>query len=53
MFQIFCPFCEHTIRANDIDQEVVCKNCGRRFPVDSEDACYFKNKGQDFSMKKN
>ena len=53
MLQIFCPFCEYTIRANDIEQEVVCKNCGRRFPVDSGDACYFKNKEQSSSTKKN
>lgn len=44
MLQIFCPFCEHVIRANDTDQEVVCKNCGRRFPIESGDACYFKHK---------
>ena len=44
MLQISCPFCECIIRANDIDQEVVCKNCGRRFPVESGDACYLKDK---------
>lgn len=43
MLQIFCPFCEEMIRASDLlDQEVICENCGRRFPIESGDACYFK-----------
>lgn len=36
MSQIYCPFCENSIRIGDEDQEVACKNCGRRFPIESE-----------------
>ena len=50
MLEIFCPFCECSIRADDFDQEVVCVNCGRRFPVESGGACYFKERGKGFSL---
>lgn len=56
MFQVSCVFCEHIIRANDIDQEIICGNCGRRFSIESGDACYVKNKeiNSSFSsIKKN
>lgn len=53
MLKIFCPFCEHAIRVNDTDQEVVCENCGRRFPIESGDACYVKNDSFLPSIKKN
>jgi len=44
MIKIDCPFCEHSIRENEIQEEVVCPNCGRRFPLESGDASYINGK---------
>lgn len=53
MLEISCVFCEHIIRVSDTDQEIVCENCGRRFPIESGDACYLKEKTSSFtSIKK-
>jgi len=42
MIKIFCPFCGCEIKASDIDGEISCPDCGRRFPVETGDACYQK-----------
>ena len=44
MIKIDCPFCEYSIRANELQEEVVCPNCGRRFPLESGDASYINGK---------
>ena len=43
MIKIFCPFCEWEINAGDLDEETICPGCGRRFPVETGDACYQNN----------
>jgi len=42
MIKIFCPFCEYEIRDSDIDGEITCPDCSRRFSFETGDACYQK-----------
>lgn len=50
MLIIFCPFCNCTIRAIDVDDEAFCDDCEGRFPIESGDACFAKDRGKTFDI---